>query len=409
MTRGEKEESADMKGRTLLVSSKALVGSSLAVLFWAGCSGQEGVEGGQAPRAQTQLALGTTATSVTGGRYHSLALASNGTVWAWGDNAFGQIGDGTTTQRTTPVQVSGLSNITAISTHDDHSLALDSSGNLWAWGYNSFGQVGDGTTTNRLAPALILTNVTAISAGGRHSLALRSNGTVWVWGENSYGQMGDGTTSNTPRTSPGQVPGLSGISAISAGSRFSLALASNGTVWSWGYNFNSELGEGTNITRLSPVQVSGLTNVVSISAGSNHSLAVDSSGNLWAWGDNSSGQIGNGTMGSAVALPTQVSSLSNVVTASAGYAHSLVQLSNGTLWGWGLSGNNQIGNGTFATHQLSPVQVSGLSGVSSLSAAYYHSLAVRSSDGTVWVWGDNGYGQLGTGNPFPKFTPFQQP
>ena len=161
---------------------------------------------------------------VAGGPYHSLTLKNDGTVWAWGRNDFGELGNGTTTSRYTPVQVKGLTNVVAIAAGYDHSLALRSDGTVWAWGLNGNGQLGDGTTTNRTTPVQVkgLTNVVAIAAGVYHSLAIRSDGTVWTWGYNTYGQLGDGTTTN--KTTPVQVKGLTNVVAIAAGVYHSLAL-----------------------------------------------------------------------------------------------------------------------------------------------------------------------------------------
>lgn len=145
-------------------------------------------------------------------------------VSAWGGNSFGQLGDGTTTNRLTPVQVSGLSGLTLIAAGAEHTLALKSDGTLWAWGYNFYGWLGDGTTTDRLTPVEVsgLSGVSAIAAGEQHSLALKSDGTVWAWGRNLDGQLGDGTTTRG-RLTPVQVGGLSGVMAIASGSYYNMA------------------------------------------------------------------------------------------------------------------------------------------------------------------------------------------
>jgi len=192
---------------------------------------------------------------IAGGGHHSLALRNDGTVWAWGRNNYGQLGDGTTTERHTPVQVANLTGVQAIAGGFSHSLALRSDGTVWAWGRNSKGQLGDGTTTNRTTPVQVLnlTGVQAIAGGFFHSLALKSDGTVWAWGYNHFGQLGDGTTAN--RTIPVQVADLTGVQAIAAGSDHSLALRNDGTVWAWGWNYLGQLGDGTTANRSIPVQV----------------------------------------------------------------------------------------------------------------------------------------------------------
>jgi hypothetical protein len=193
---------------------------------------------------------------VTAGTSYSLALKGDGTVWAWGWNNVGQLGDGTTTNRSTPVQVSGLSGIVFIGAGSSHSFAIKNDGTVWAWGANSNGQLGDGTTTNRATPVQVagLTGVAALDGGQTHTVALKTDGTVWTWGANNLGQLGDGTT--TQRTTPVQVTGLAGVSAVAAGDTyFSIALKSNGTIYSWGFNNYGQLGDGTTTNRLTPVPV----------------------------------------------------------------------------------------------------------------------------------------------------------
>jgi len=197
----------------------------------------------------------TTTPTVSTTNSHTMALKSDGTVWAWGYNGSGQLGDGSTTDRYTPVEVSGLSGVMDIAAGDSHSLALKSDGTVWAWGYNGSGQLGDGSTTDRYTPVEVsgLSGVMDIAAGDSHSLALKSDGTVWAWGQNEYGQLGDGTT--TQRTTPIQASDLSGVVVIAAGSGHSLAMQLDGTVWAWGINVYGERGNGTSFIQNTPLQV----------------------------------------------------------------------------------------------------------------------------------------------------------
>jgi alpha-tubulin suppressor-like RCC1 family protein len=234
--------------------------------------------------------------AVDAGESHTLALKTDGTVWAWGYNAAGQLGNGTTTQQLTPGQASVLTNVTAISAGGSSSFAVGSTGTVWSWGGNGNGQLGSGNTTSRSTPGQIsgLSTATAISTGGSHTLALLNDGTVKAWGYNLYGQVGDGT--RVQRTSPASVSGLSTAIAIAAGSMHSLVLLGDGTVWAWGSNANAAIGDGSTETmRLTPVVVSGLPSVVAIGAGSYHSLAIAADGSVWAWGRNVDSQLGDGT------------------------------------------------------------------------------------------------------------------
>jgi len=368
-------------------------------------------------------------TSISGGTNFSLAVKEDGTVWSWGNNADGQLGDGTTITRTMPVQVLDtssvgvLTGIVAVSAGLNFSLALGSDGTVWAWGNNSFGRLGDNTTTNRLIPVQVkglggsgfLSDVSSVRAGGSSSLALKNDGTVWSWGQNGNSQLGTGDY--IPRSAPGQVKGLggvgtlSGVTSISAGVAHNLALKDDGTVLAWGLNTDGRLGDGTILTRSTPVRVSGLggvgtlSGVTSISAGYDFSLVLKEGGTIWAWGSNTDGQLGNGIQQTVSSTPTQVKNntgsayFSNATIVSAGNAHTMAVKDDGTVWAWGDNSKGQLGNNSLVVSIL-PVQVkdtSGLafqSGVTSISAGDTHSLAIK-DDGTVWAWGSNTLGQAG--------------
>ena len=204
----------------------------------------------------------------------STVLAQGGKPWAWGSNDAGQLGDGTNTNRTTPVQVSGLTGVVQVAGGVRHTLALKSDGTVWAWGRNSSGELGDGTTAERHIPVQVsgITGALQVAVGHQHSLAVKSDGTVWAWGYNGFGQLGDGT--NNDRNIPFQISGITKIVQVAGGENHSLAAQSDGMVWSWGQNQKGQLGDGTNTNRNTPVQVSGLTSVAQIAAGYYHSLAI---------------------------------------------------------------------------------------------------------------------------------------
>lgn len=289
------------------------------------------------------------------GRFHTLALLNDGTVWAWGWNSSGQLGDGTDTNRYTPIKVIGLNNIIAISAGESHSLALKNDGTVYGWGNNLNGQLGDGTTTTRTTPIQIpgLANIIAVEAGFQHSMVLRNDSTVWVFGFNGSGQLGDGT--KTDRYSPIKVVSLNNIIAINGGGSHSLALQNDGSVWAWGSNGSGQLGDGTTIERLSPIKISGLFGIISIYAGGFHSMALDNNGNVWSWGFNFSGQLGDGTTISKT-TPSQISSISNVVKINGGDSHSLAVKNDSSLWAWGENQYYQLGDSTTTDRKI-PTQI----------------------------------------------------
>ena len=244
-----------------------------------------------------------------------------------------------------------------------------------------------------------LSGVTAIAAGANHSLALLGNGTVQAWGENEYGQLGDGNTSEA--SVPVAVKGLTNVKAIAAGGNFSLALLDNGTVMAWGSNEEGQLGTGGTRSSAVPVAVKGLSKVAGISAGSDFSLAVLEDGTVDAWGSGAYGELGAEPAEEAeeegnADSPIPVPSLTGVAQVSAGSSHSLALLDNGTVMAWGQDTDGEVGNGTLEKSQREPVLVSGLSGVSAVSAGTFDSVA-RLTNGTVMTWGVNVSGTLGDG------------
>jgi alpha-tubulin suppressor-like RCC1 family protein len=349
------------------------------------------------PAAAQQIAAGT---------YHTLVLTNTGTIWAWGSNGFGQLGVGSTPASTTvPLELLSISGVVAIAAGNNSSYAVKTDGTVWAWGYNANGQLGDGSTTNRTTPVAVsgLTNVVAIAAGNVHALALKSDGTVWAWGGNTYGSIGDGST--TQRNSPVQVTSLgTSVVAIAAGTNsHSHAVKMDGSVWSWGYNGNNELGDNSTTTRLSPVQTGSLTTKTAITAGTFHGLAWDGSGNVHGWGYND-GRLGDGTT-TARATPVAITAWSGPAALSAGYTHTLARYADGSVRASGSNGYGEVGDGT-TTKRTSPVTVSGPAGVVSVSAGQGFSAAV-SSDGRVWMWGLNQSGQLGDGTLTQRLAPVQ--
>ena len=348
---------------------------------------------------------------ISGGGSHSLLICSDGVVKGWGDNYYGQLGylNNLMGNTAVPVVVPGLSGtITAVSAGGYHSLALKSDSTVWAWGNNSNGQLGDGTTTSSEIPAQVLglSKVVAISAGYYYSLALKSDGTVWAWGYNGYGQLGDSTTTQT--SLPVKARYLVNIIAISAGETHALALRSDSTVWSWGYNYDGQLGLGTNSDSIYPCKVPGLSKIIAIDAGGYHSLALKSTGTVMGWGYNWNGQVGNGNQTSSP-VPLPVASLNNVKAISAGGNHSMALKNDSTVWQWGedlgtggcfkKGGSNTVlqNNGLPVTFNLTAMKVQGLANIIALGSGSQHALALR-NDETGWAWGHGSSGKLGNGD-----------
>ncbi|OQW95241.1 MAG: hypothetical protein BWK77_07840, partial [Verrucomicrobia bacterium A1] len=332
------------------------------------------------------------------GANHTLAVESNGTVRTVGYNNYGQLGDGTTVTRYTPVLASNLVGAVSLAAGISHSLAAKADGTVWAWGRNNYRQLGDGTTTTRTKPVQVsnLVGAIKIAAGYYHSVAVKSNGTagtVWTWGYNNYGQLGDGTT--TTRSNPVQVAGLTGVVAVAGGTYHTLAVKSDGKVWGWGYNAYGQLGNARTTSTNRPVQTSNMVGAVAAAGGYYHSLILKSNGTVWACGRNNYYQGGNGST-TTRSTPIQVSNLvSGVIAVAAGDNHSVALKSDGTVWTWGYNAYGQLGDGTTTTRSK-PVQVSNLVSVVAIAAKGNQTIAVM-SNGTVWAWGNNNYGQLGNG------------
>ncbi len=337
--------------------------------------------------------------------YHTVYLRSDGTVWTWGYNSNGQLGNGNTTNSDTPAQLGGLSGMTAVAAGYDHTVALKNDGTVWTWGSNSNGQLGNGPGPDSHSPVQVggLSGMTAIAAGYRFTVALKNDGTVWTWGYNSNGQLGNGNT-GTDSNIPVQVSvtsGLSNVTGVAAGYNHAVALmnSSGGTVWTWGSNTNGQLGNGTTTDSNIPVPVPGLAPVIAIAAGNAFTVALREdalNSSVWAWGYNNVGQIGDGAT-TDVWSPVEVSGMvgAGAIGIAAGSDHAVAMKTDGTVWTWGGNGNGQLGNGT-TTGSVTPVQASGMSGVEAVAAGVYDTVTLK-IDSTVWTWGYNLYGQLGNG------------
>ena len=359
------------------------------------------------PRAAKSIAVGDS---------HTLALYSDGTVWAWGDNTYGQLGDGTTISQWHRTQALNLTNVVAVATHGSTSAALRGDGTVWTWGANYDYALGNGTTIDQSTVAVHvlqtqttpLTNVVAIASGYSHFLALKSDGTVWAWGADWGYQLANESGNDSPfalQVLMSDGTALHDVVSIACGDDYSLVLKSDGTVWSWGDNSYRQLGTNdANWAQATPAPVIGLTNVIAIIGGAYHSLALKSDGTVWSWGKNSQGCLGNGASSGNQAAPGQVINLNHIIAVAAGNSHSLALKSDGTVWSWGDNSAGQLGIGTSSGKSLSPVQTRNLNSIISVAAASYQTMAVG-ANGSLFGWGANDFSQLGNPTPTTELLP----
>lgn len=338
----------------------------------------------------------TTAVELKAGPLSTCGVGADGSGRCWGNNEYGQLGDGSTTSRDAPVAVTGLSGVASISIGYSHACAATTTGAAYCWGANSLGQLGDGTTSQSLSPRPVsgLSAVTAIGAGlgGGFTCALRSTGQVFCWGVNWQGQLGDGT--NTNRLYPTLVSGVSGATQIAVGNQFACALLSSGGIRCWGANYYGALGDSTTTTRNYAAPVNGITSAVRLSAGDYHVCAALSDRTARCWGWNYYGMLGDGTS-TTRPTPVPVTGLSDATAVAAGQFHSCALTTSGTARCWGYNAQGQLGDGT-STQRTTPVQVSGLAAAGTISAGGAHSCSAL-LDGSARCWGSDGYGALGDG------------
>ena len=353
----------------------------------------------------------TGARAIAAGSSHTTSVRNDGTVWVWGAGSVGQLGNGNSgidVRAMTPVQVSGLEGVDAVADSNGFVYALKSDGTVWGWGLNNNGQLGDGTTTDRSRPVQTvgLTNVKAIDGGDFYGAGVKTDGSVWLWGA-SNGLISNNFGINT---TPVQLNGISNVATLAAGANHLLMLKTDKTVWALGSNSRGELGDGTTTARHSPVQVPGLANVARIAAGAELSVALKEDGTVWAWGNNRSGQLGPG--GGPLDFdpnpnPVQVTGLPAVITyISAGPDFILAVANDGTVWSWGNNGNSQLGQGNQVVDNPVPKQIPNFGNVVVVAAGNNHSVALK-SDGSVWCWGANSQGEVGDGSTTLRFAPNQ--
>ena len=329
--------------------------------------------------------------SIATGLSHTVGIMSDGTLWAWGGNDFGQLGDGTRTARRTPVQIGTDNNWQSVSAGTLHTMAIKTNGTLWGWGINGNSRLGDGTTNDRIFPAQVnaATNWKSVCAGDTNTLAIKTDGTLWAWGYNGYAQFGDGTMNN--RSTPYQIGTATNWQSVDTGNLHTLAIKTNGTLWAWGTNTYGQVGDGTTAVRYSPVQIGTETNWKSIAAGANHSVALKTNGVLYTWGHNQWGQLGDYTNVSKSAPAPIFDQVQNI---GAGSDHTVGTTTYGNRFYTGINTFGQLGDGT--TSNRNGIEVTNFNNYRMIVTGFNHTVALH-TDGSIAVCGANGQGQFGNG------------
>ncbi len=332
-------------------------------------------------------------------------------LWSWGFDNFGQLGDNSVANKSSPVQtVSGGTNWKQVSGNGLYTAGIKTDGTLWLWGRNLYGGLGDNSVANKSSPVQTVsggTNWKQVTSGFYYTPAIKTDGTLWTWGQNVYGGLGDNTIVH--RSSPIQtVAGGTNWKQVSGGNNHVAAIKTDGTLWTWGFNSNGQLGDGSSIVhRSSPIQtVAGGTNWKLVSCGGYFTTAIKTDGTLWTWGRNTLGQLGDNTITHRSSPVQTVAGGTNWKLVAGGGYHTPAIKTDGTLWLWGRNQYGQLGDNTI-THRSSPVQtVAGGTNWKLVACGYYHTSAIK-TDGTLWLWGRNTYGALGDNSVANKSSPVQ--
>jgi len=368
----------------------------------------------------TTFAGGTDWKQVSGGTIHCAAIKTDGTLWTWGSGTFARLGDNTATSKSTPVTTfAGGTDWKQVSVGSRHCAAIKTDGTLWTWGGGTFGQLGDNTVTNKSTPVTTFaggTNWKQVSSGGNHCTAIKTDGTLWTWGLGTAGQLGDNTA--TSKSIPVTTfAGGTNWKQVSAGDNHCTAIKTDGTLWTWGRGNVGQLGDNTVTNKSTPVTTfAGGTNWKQVSSGNEHCTAIKTDGTLWTWGLGTSGQLARFGFILQTLIPvttfaggtnwadTATTEPEDLYTLSAGNTHTSAIKTDGTLWTWGAGIYGQLGTND-ATNRPTPVTTfAGGSTWKSISCARSLNAAIK-TDGTLWTWGNNGSGQLGDNTVTNKSTP----
>jgi alpha-tubulin suppressor-like RCC1 family protein len=345
---------------------------------------------------------------------HTTAIKTDGTLWTWGGNANGQLGDNTVIIKSTPVTTfAGGTNWKQVSGGYHHTTAIKTDGTLWTWGRNNAGQLGDNTIINRSTPVTTFaggTNWKQVSCGGSYTAAIKTDGTLWSWGANGTGQQGGNNTVTQILTPVTTFSGGTNWKQVSCGYFYTAAIKTDGTLWTWGRNNAGQLGNNTLVNRSTPVTTfAGGTNWKQVSCGENHATAIKTDGTLWTWGANGYGQLGDNTITNKSTPVTTFAGGTNWKQVAGGQVHTVALNGDGTLWVWGTNGagqnnNSQLGN-NWSNQDLIPVQTfAGGTNWKQVAGGSAYTAAIK-TDGTLWTWGNNNSGQLGDNTAVNKSTP----
>lgn len=396
----------DAAGNTSVLSDDIALDTS-------GSPGAVSVNGGASYSSSAVVTVTSDVAWATGARFaapaRAIASGSKATMWIGedglvngsGDYSYGTFGDGQAGFTTVPKAIFGSRGWSKIFGGDMYTFAIKNSTELWSTGYNFYGTLGDGTTTNRSTPSLVAGAWKQVSAGSISAAGVQVDGTLWTWGSNGSGQLGLGNYSNqTTPTKVGSVTTWKQVSSSRAGS-FMLAVRDDGSLWAWGDNFYGQLGMGDKSGRTSPIRVGTANDWTDVAAGGTHSVALKSDGSLWAWGRTNVGQAGRSDITTEVLTPFRIGMGFSEI--AAGSSHSIARKSDGTIWTWGDNTVGQLGIGD-TTMRREPVRVGTGTDWAYVSAGGNNCSAVK-TDGTVWAWGAGGQGQLGQSNSSNQMSP----
>lgn len=344
---------------------------------------------------------------VSSGLVHTKAIKMDGSLWSWGSNIFGQQGNGSNNNVniTIPTRIGNDIDWKRVSAGDIFTTALKNDGSLWAWGANAGGELGDGNDVGKNVPTRIgmSTDWKINYSHRRFTTALKNNGTLWIWGGNFSGQLGDGT--NIDQNTPTQVGSDTDWKTVAPGmSDHVMVIKNDGSLWGWGWNSDGQLGDGTIEDKNLPLQIGSDTDWKSVFTGMLHTMAIKNDGSLWGWGDNSSGELGDGTFERKV-VPTKIGSDKDWKIIFAGEQYTLAIKNDGSLWSWGQNLYGELGNGTTDAKNI-PTRIGTDNDWIGVENGYHISFAIK-SDHSLWAWGNNFAGQLGDGTTVNKNIPTQ--